>query len=482
MKKILIGSILFFSLYAKAQNNTATQADSTGVQVIELPDSTAIGAPDGKKVSKEIGSAGGAIVADDGRVELIFPDGALTATMTISIQPTANLIPNGNGRAYQFEPSGIHFIKPVELIFHYTQEEEETCPPLLKFMAIQNGIGKWSYIDYDDWDSSARTLKGSILHFSGFADGNEVELLPAEVTLKVGHKQTFFLRKVHPPDKEFTSPNETDDDELPPLPAPDVHLGDKEQATWYVNNILKGNKIVGSISPINEKTVQAEYIAPGSLTSEEVTVKSKIRTVSWVWNTKPTRIKGKIAKWRDRRPEVTDEAVFTCKVHLYDEYKITVSMNYGKGSDMEWNDASSFFVKVGRQTELSGIQNNMLQVVLHMKKCKPVYTNEGRCTGLINVAGLQSATIDPNKSSGQGFIKVNLNFLPAQSCMPIFDFSACKDPTPTPPFYGSIAFPVRISFEAKGETQILSLGKGNGAVVKKADPDDITAIIGPVRD
>jgi len=38
-----------------------------------------------------------------------------------------------------------------------------------------------------------------------------------------------------------------------------------------------------------------------------------------------------------------------------------------------------------------------------------------------------------------------------------------------------------ISFEAKNEKQLISLAKGNGTVVKKADPDDITATIEPVR-
>jgi hypothetical protein len=61
--------------------------DSVEVRVIELPDSTAIGAPDGKPVSKEIGPAGGSITSDDGRVELIFPEGALTTATVISIQP-----------------------------------------------------------------------------------------------------------------------------------------------------------------------------------------------------------------------------------------------------------------------------------------------------------------------------------------------------------------------------------------------------------
>jgi hypothetical protein len=177
-------------------------ADSIDVKIIALPDSTAIGTPDGKLVSKEIGPAGGKIISDDQRVELIFPEGALTAKKNISIQPIVNLIPNGNGKAYQFEPSGIRFIKPVEIIFHYTQEEEKICPVLLKFMAIQGANEKWEYMDYDEWDSSARTLTGSLSHFSVFGDGNAIEWVKESLDLKVGKKFLFYLKEVTPPEKK----------------------------------------------------------------------------------------------------------------------------------------------------------------------------------------------------------------------------------------------------------------------------------------
>ena len=81
MKKIASLLLLFVSLWANAQK------DTSGINFIEPPDSTAIGTADGKLVGKEIGAAGGTIVSDDGRVELVFPDGALTASTTIHIQP-----------------------------------------------------------------------------------------------------------------------------------------------------------------------------------------------------------------------------------------------------------------------------------------------------------------------------------------------------------------------------------------------------------
>jgi hypothetical protein len=129
MKNILPLSMLFYSLSIHAQiDSTNVLADTSQIKFIEPSDSTGFGTPDGTLVSKQIGPAGGKIVSDDGRIELIFPPGAVTESTSISIQPTTNPAPNGAGKAYQFEPSGIQFKKPVQIIFHYSDDEAETCP------------------------------------------------------------------------------------------------------------------------------------------------------------------------------------------------------------------------------------------------------------------------------------------------------------------------------------------------------------------
>src|SRR6185503_12502975 len=95
--------------------STVSQAQSDSVKMqINLSDSTGFGTPDGKPISKEIGVDGGQIASEDGRVELIFPLGALAKNTIISIQPRTNLAPNGVGKSYWFEPSGIQFQNPVQ--------------------------------------------------------------------------------------------------------------------------------------------------------------------------------------------------------------------------------------------------------------------------------------------------------------------------------------------------------------------------------
>ena len=78
--------MLPFSMFANAQiDSTKALTDTSQIKFIEPPDSTGFGIPDGKLMSKEIGPAGGTIVSDDGRIELIFPPGALTEnTATVS--------------------------------------------------------------------------------------------------------------------------------------------------------------------------------------------------------------------------------------------------------------------------------------------------------------------------------------------------------------------------------------------------------------
>ncbi len=134
MKKILLLWIFLISL------STQAQTDSAQIKFTKLSDSTGFGTPEGKLMGNEIGHAGGKIISEDGRVELIFPPGALTASTSISIQPITNML-NKSGKAYQLEPSGIQFKKPVKIIFNYTDEEAETCPPDLKRFALQDHKG-----------------------------------------------------------------------------------------------------------------------------------------------------------------------------------------------------------------------------------------------------------------------------------------------------------------------------------------------------
>jgi hypothetical protein len=257
MKKIIAVFLLCNVSIINAQDDTSF------VKHFERPDSTILGTPEGEPVSKKIGPAGGTISSTDGRVELIFPPGALTTSTTISIQPTTNPLSNGAGKAYWFEPSGIQFKKPVQFIFHYNEEESETCPPDLMGMAFQDKKGKWTYIDYEEWDSTRNNLKGYIHHFTGATNVYQVRMVMARTELRVNQSTSIdFVSYI------------TDDEAL---------FSTSNQFTWKVNNHINGNEIVGKIRPMSfriankVRMVNAVYTAPNILPfSDTVFVKVEL--------------------------------------------------------------------------------------------------------------------------------------------------------------------------------------------------------------
>jgi hypothetical protein len=226
MKKILTPFLFILSLYANAQKDTMG---------IRFSDSTAIGTPDGKLMSRQIGPQGGNIASDDGRVELIFPAGALTSNTVISIQPTTNLAPNGVGKSYWFEPSGIQFKKPVQIIFHYTAKEAEICPPDWMSLGIQTKNSKWSFVNYENYDSISKTLKGYIHHFSGASNINDIQLRADRNEL--GVNDYTYIDVV---DISILRPPELRAFEF-------AELNNNAPVLWYANEVLNGNAKTGRI-------------------------------------------------------------------------------------------------------------------------------------------------------------------------------------------------------------------------------------------
>jgi hypothetical protein len=92
---------------------------------------TAVGVPDGEMNSSSMDASGGKVVSADGRVELVFPPGALTKKSTITIQPVTNVTSDNVGKGYDFGPTGLHFEKPVQLVFHYSDSDMKDGTPQL---------------------------------------------------------------------------------------------------------------------------------------------------------------------------------------------------------------------------------------------------------------------------------------------------------------------------------------------------------------
>jgi hypothetical protein len=324
MKKYFSVILLIFFVTCIYAQPDIVEEDTLEVKYIELPDSTAIGTPDGKLVSKEIGPAGGTIISEDGKVKLIFPEGALTTTTTISIQPIVNLIPNGNGKAYKLEPSGIQFLKSVEIFFTYTPEEEEVCPAILKFMALQSSNGKWEYMNFDDWDSTTMSLKGSISHFSAVMNGNLMELSTVDTTLKVGESFELSLN---------IAGAASGDDELPLLPMTN------ERAKWSLKGSGKLNRKGGYYTT---------YTAPDYLPQKDAKVELTIRKTTIERIVQTTTRHGRIVWKGETLVPHHEKFSFTCNIKLYDHYRITVIKEGQSVLDCgaELDDRSFFITKL----------------------------------------------------------------------------------------------------------------------------------------
>ena len=302
MKRILV--IIFFLAFLEvhAQRDT-TQIDSTKIEIVEPPDSTEIGTPDGMLVSMEIGPGGGRIKSEDGRIELIFPAGALTERLTITIQPTTNPAPNGTGKAYQFGPSGTHFQKPVQLIFHYSDVETKQCPANLMALALQDDKGKWEFFEYEGWDSISNTLKTAIQHFTGASNIKMLAVYPQKNMISTGETirirlfEMFEKVKKGQPDHTWGK------------------LGHDQVAMWKVNGIYDGDDQVGRI--LEEEKVrfkedpdvyspQVEYRAPYFLPREN-----------------PVTISVRIGIPTENGPLLL-QTIVSCEVEIFDEYQILV--------------------------------------------------------------------------------------------------------------------------------------------------------------
>ena len=311
MKKCIIIVLIFLTVSVTAQQDTARK------DILRLPDSSAIGEPIGNIVSKNIGPEGGTIVSEDGRVELVFPLGALASPKEISIQPLTNMLTGAMGNAYRFEPSGIQFAKPVSYILHYTDGEAQICPPDLMAFGIQENSGKWTYDRFKNWDSVNKTLTGYIKHFSIYAPFPSMRLIPEYYELNLEDRLELHVVRIIPdvgPDFE----------PIDALIDPKVTVAD-----WFVNGERDGSIRYGSTVSLLPQFAAVWYTAPSRLPDHDTV---NIQCILIGTETGKPKIK--------RR--------FSCMVVLYDTYKVlitdTMETRVGEGTFIV--DTGTCIVKV----------------------------------------------------------------------------------------------------------------------------------------
>src|SRR5207344_114240 len=115
-------------------------------------------------------------------------------------------------------------------------DEAETCPPDLMAFALQDHKGKWTLIDYDDWDSTTKTLKGFIHHFTGLSSINKLRMWANNDDILVGKTAAIEIFDVS---RIFVN-QQTSEASL------DYGILDrKAPILWFVNGIENGNPSIG---------------------------------------------------------------------------------------------------------------------------------------------------------------------------------------------------------------------------------------------
>ncbi|MCX4241116.1 hypothetical protein [Paraliomyxa miuraensis] len=111
-----------------------------------------------------IGSEGGVVVSDDGRMALSIPAGALEQNVEITIE----VVPGPEGAAsdlYVIEPMGLTFDRPVVLTFDYDDEMlGDADADALTMVAHREA--DWAYLGDQRIDDGDQTLSASLMALS----------------------------------------------------------------------------------------------------------------------------------------------------------------------------------------------------------------------------------------------------------------------------------------------------------------------------
>ena len=444
MKKITPFLFLFLSVTAFAQNEAT---EDTAAK----PAISAIGTPDGEKSEMKIGKEGGSLISSDGKVTLIIPPGAVSKKTNFSIQPITNLMPNGNGAAYRLEPSDIQFQNPIQLIFNYDNEVAKDSMQLLMGMAMQNDKGQWCSLKKFTLDTVAKTLSGNINHFSDWSKFDAIKINPNEKRLKVKYTLQLTISGLAP------SPVQGNDDELSPL------IRTPKKAVWRVNNFIKGNQTVGTLTYGEASYVESSnlYTAPATVPNQNpVAVSVKLEGLT---------IKFNGINFNNLR--------LVSNILIYDnayEVKMISSIDGTAGSELgkvTYKDTGSFVVSVkGKDTKIiEKVNKNTTDKLDYEGKCEIKQLKPG--SGNIHIIGAKSIrVIPPTIPDGNPWIEIE--FIHAPSIFPLLQFRCPPigkgEWTTNTNAMGNAmmvmmpAFPQRIKFEAKEGMQMIEQIGGPG--------------------
>ncbi len=124
------------------------------------------GTPVSNPITATVGPAGGTLGTPDGKLTINLPAGAVPAPTVITIREITNTAPRGFGSAYQLEPSGTTFRRPVAITF----SARDLGVPIGNIgIAFQDATGYWTPVASVLRNLQAQLLTVQSAHFSAWA-------------------------------------------------------------------------------------------------------------------------------------------------------------------------------------------------------------------------------------------------------------------------------------------------------------------------
>jgi hypothetical protein len=464
MKKVCFVFLVLYAAHSCAQDNkTNTPAK---------PYVTPLGTPFGNIVNAKMNSKGGKLISADKGLEVIIPASALDSEVNISIQSTHNELNENDEGAYQLEPSGLQFKRPVQLIFHYPDDNENAD---LKGIAWQDVTGLWRQLRNISIDTLQKTVSCLAPHFSHWAKFRTLYLKPRSATVKVNKTVALEIIIYAPPsgadddnllfppapispDNDLLAPPASIDDDLLAAPRP---LEPFYTSDWTVNGIVNGDGDVGSVAKSNNS--RAIYTAPATLPDNNpvavsVQIYSNNTTRKLLLTSHITVIPDKFHFTFIHIDEngcyfLVDSS--SCILHM-EEHNVTISdiNNYPPWSD--WPSSCD--------------------------GCRWEWTNKESLKGLVEISGISSSRISiPNNR--QSLPNVNITFTPSAGNTPSAKITCPRGSPITVPSKPYPASPQNISFDIDGKDVIIhAAGKtGRNELVIQGDKEKAIIYIYPLN-
>ena len=137
----------------------------------------------------QVGPGGGAVAISNGAASLVFPPGALTSTVSISLSPAAAWpLTEMVGAVYDLGPDGASFASPVTLGIAWPGPAAGVDESKLELSTAETG-DLWEAVSGASVDTAAHSASGPITHFSkGAVLGpvRAVTVSPGSVSLVAG--------------------------------------------------------------------------------------------------------------------------------------------------------------------------------------------------------------------------------------------------------------------------------------------------------